>query len=145
MGTSVWLRELIKPSRGRAVISGDYSQQEPGIGAALAPDERMKRAYNVGDFYLGFALEAKAATPAQVQRYLERKRRRKQQDVPRDDADKALDALRDLYKPVVLGIIYDRTAWGLARARSWKSRSSSAVALSGDRRIKAAKARTWRT
>jgi hypothetical protein len=116
MGTSVWLRNLIKPRGGRVIISGDYSQQEPGVGAALAPDERMKRAYNTGDFYLGFAIEAKTATAAQVQRYLARKRLRKQQEVPKDDADKALDALRDLYKPVVLGIIFDRTAWGLARA-----------------------------
>jgi DNA polymerase I-like protein with 3'-5' exonuclease and polymerase domains len=116
MGTSVWLRSLIKPSFGRVIISADYSQQEPGVGAALAPDERMKRAYNVGDFYLGFAIEARTATPSQVQRYLERKRRRKQQEMPRDAEDEALDKLRDLYKPVVLGIIYDRTAWGLARA-----------------------------
>ena len=116
MGTSVWLRSLIKPSFGRVIISADYSQQEPGVGAALAPDERMQRAYNVGDFYLGFAIEAKTATPAQVQRYLERKRRRKRQEVPRDAEDKALDKLRDLYKPVILSIVFDRTAWGLARA-----------------------------
>jgi DNA polymerase I-like protein with 3'-5' exonuclease and polymerase domains len=116
MGTSVALRNLITPRRGRVIISADYSQQEPGIGAALAPDERMKRAYDVGDFYLGFAIEAKTATPPQVRRYLERKQRRKSQDVPLEAADKAMDELRERYKPVVLGIIYDRTAWGLARA-----------------------------
>jgi hypothetical protein len=112
MGASVWLRNLIKPSHGRVIISADYSQQEPGIGAALAGDERMKQAYSIGDFYLGFALEAGTATPAQVQNYLERKRL----GIPFDEGERALNTVRDLYKPVVLGIIYDRTEWGLARA-----------------------------
>jgi hypothetical protein len=56
MGTSVWLRNLIKPAGGRVIISTDYSQQEPGIGAALSADLRMQRAYNTGDFYLGFGI-----------------------------------------------------------------------------------------
>jgi hypothetical protein len=116
MGTSVWLRNLIKPERGRVIISADYSQQEPGIGAALSADLRMQRAYNIGDFYLGFGIETGAITHAQVQRYSARQALRKVRDRPLDADDHAVIAVRNLYKPVVLGIIYDRSEWGLARA-----------------------------
>ena len=116
MGTSVWLRGLIKPLHGRVVISGDYSQQEFGVGAGLAPDLAMQRAYNIGDAYLGFAVEAKATTASAVRQYLERQRERKRRDLPFDEADTAVHAVRELYKPVVLGIQYERTERGLAQA-----------------------------
>jgi DNA polymerase I len=116
MGTSVWLRNLITPERGKVVIVTDYSQQEFGEGAGLAPDLAMQRAYNLGDAYLGFAVEAGATTTAAVQRYLLRKAKRKKHDLPFDGADLAIERIRDLYKPVVLGIQYERTEFGLARA-----------------------------
>jgi hypothetical protein len=111
-GTAVWLRFLIKPRPGWVVLAADYSQQEFGIGAGLSGCVAMRRAYNIGDAYLGFAVEAKATTTVAVQRYLQRKK----QGLPLDDEDRVTDAVRDLYKPVVLGILYDRTEWGLARA-----------------------------
>jgi DNA polymerase I len=61
-GTSVWLRSLITPVPGMGLIASDYEQQEPGTGAGLSHDPVMRRAYQIGDFYLGFAVEAKAAT-----------------------------------------------------------------------------------
>jgi hypothetical protein len=42
--------------------------------------------------------------------------------------------------PLMLGGCMPLRVWC-----SWKSRSSSAVAVSGDRPMKAANARTWRT
>jgi hypothetical protein len=116
MGTSVWLRGLIKPERGRVVIASDYSQQEFGTGAGLAPDLAMQRAYDTGDSYLGFAVEANSVTKAEVQHYLSRQKERKTHDLPFDDTDKAVHAVRELYKPVVLGIQYERTEMGLALA-----------------------------
>jgi DNA polymerase I-like protein with 3'-5' exonuclease and polymerase domains len=116
MGTSVWLLNLIKPAPGRVIISADYSQQEPGIGAALSGDLRMQRAYNTGDFYLGFGIETGAVTGDQVQRYFARQKLRKRHDLPLDANDRIVTPVRTLYKPVVLGIIYDRSEWGLARA-----------------------------
>jgi hypothetical protein len=115
MGTSVWLRNLITPELHRVVIVGDYSQQEFGTGAGLAPDLAMQRAYNVGDAYLGFAVEAKATTASAVKRYLDRQHERKKHDLPFDEADLAVHAIRELYKPVVLGIQYEQTEWGLAQ------------------------------
>jgi hypothetical protein len=111
-GTSVWLRGLTKPKLGRVVLETDYNQQEFGIGAGLSGCMAMRRAYDFGDAYLGFAVEAKTISAASAQRYLQRKRHH----LPLDDEDRATDAVRDLYKPVVLGILYDRTEWGLARA-----------------------------
>lgn len=117
MGTSVWLRGLIKPARGRVVIASDYSQQEFGVGAGLAPDLAMQRAYDVGDSYLGFAIAAKAVAEVNVQHYLRRQVERKTgADLPFDDIDKSVHAVRELYKPVVLGIQYERTEMGLALA-----------------------------
>jgi DNA polymerase-1 len=117
MGTSVWLRGLIKPERGRVVIISDYSQQEFGVGAGLSRDMAMQRAYDSGDSYLGFAVEAKAITAVEVQHYLRRQKTRKTgRDLPFDATDKAVHTVRELYKPVVLGIQYDRTEIGLAAA-----------------------------
>jgi DNA polymerase-1 len=117
MGTSVWLRGLIKPERGRVVIASDYSQQEFGTGAGLSGDLAMQRAYETGDSYLGFAVEANAVTAAEVQHYLRRQTERKTRgDLTFDDIDKAVHAVRERYKPVVLGIQYERTEMGLALA-----------------------------
>jgi hypothetical protein len=60
-GPSVWLRGLIKPQPGWAVVYIDYCQQEFGIAAALSGDEAMMEAYLSGDPYLAFAKQAGAA------------------------------------------------------------------------------------
>jgi DNA polymerase family A len=62
-GPSAWLRSLIKPQPGHALAYVDYSQQEFGIGAALAHDRAMQDAYSCGDPYLQFAIQAGAAPP----------------------------------------------------------------------------------
>jgi len=110
-GTSVWLRSLITPEPGKGLIAADYSQQESGTGAGLSDDPVMKRAYTIGDAYLGFAVEAKATTTEAVQRYLGRRKRK----LGYDDYDNLIHTVRELYKPVVLSIQYGRGEWGLAR------------------------------
>jgi len=62
-GPSVWLRSLIKPPFGRALAYIDYTSQEIGIAAALSGDEAMLRAYQSGDPYIAFAIEAGLAPP----------------------------------------------------------------------------------
>jgi DNA polymerase-1 len=62
-GPASWIRHLIKPANGMAVAYIDWSQQEFGIAAALANDDRMKEAYTSGDPYLAFAKQA-GAVPA---------------------------------------------------------------------------------
>ena len=51
-GPSVWLRGLIRPERGSALVYADWSSQEFGIAASLSGDERMMEAYRSGDPYL---------------------------------------------------------------------------------------------
>lgn len=54
-GNAVWLRSLIKPTRGIAISYIDFEQQEIAIAAALSGDENLKSAYLSGDPYLAFA------------------------------------------------------------------------------------------
>ena len=60
-GASTWLRSLIKPEDNRAVAYIDWVSAEFGIAAALSGDVRMKSAYESGDVYMSFAIDAKAA------------------------------------------------------------------------------------
>lgn len=62
-GPAVWIRNLIRPTPGRALAYIDYSQQEFGIGAWLSRDPNMIAAYESGDPYLTFAKQAGAVPP----------------------------------------------------------------------------------
>ena len=53
-----WLRHLIRPSAGRAIITLDFGQQEFLIGAALSRDAQMIAAYRSGDPYLATAINS---------------------------------------------------------------------------------------
>jgi DNA polymerase-1 len=93
-GPSTWLRSLIKPEPGRALAYIDWSSAEFGIAAALSNDIRMQAAYNTGDIYMAFAIEAGAA--------------------PKGATKSTHRDVRDLYKIVVLATQYGQTAIGLA-------------------------------
>ena len=95
-GPSTWLRSLIKPEPGRAIAYVDWSSAEFGIAAALSGDERMKAAYETGDIYMAFAIEAGAA--------------------PKGATKVTHQEIRDLYKVVVLATQYGQTAVGLSKA-----------------------------
>jgi hypothetical protein len=62
-GPAVWLRGLIRPEPGRAIAYIDWSQQEFGIAAALAGDEKMLEAYTSGDPYLRYGQQAGVIPP----------------------------------------------------------------------------------
>jgi hypothetical protein len=99
-GPSVWLRGLIKPPPGHAVAYVDFAQQEFGIAAALSGDPAMQDAYRSGDPYLALA-----------KRY---------GFVPQDATKESIketeyEAVRELFKTVVLGIGYGMEAESLAR------------------------------
>ncbi len=59
-GLSAWLRRLVRPEPGMAVIYIDWSQQELGIAAALSGDQALSDAYRSDDPYLAFARMAGA-------------------------------------------------------------------------------------
>jgi hypothetical protein len=57
-GPSRWLRGLIKPKPGYGVAYLDFSSQEIAIAAALSKDPAMIEAYQSGDPYMKFAIQA---------------------------------------------------------------------------------------
>jgi hypothetical protein len=93
-GPSVWLRGLIKPPPGHALFYADWRAMEFGIAAALSEDPLMQAAYRSGDVYLEFAKQAGAA--------------------PADATKESHEAVRDLFKTVVLGVGYGMEEQSLA-------------------------------
>ena len=73
-GPATWLRGLIQPPPGRAVAYVDYEQQEFGIGAVLSGDVAMQHAYQSGDPYLAFAVQA-GAVPGDATKVTHQKER----------------------------------------------------------------------
>jgi hypothetical protein len=93
-GLAAWLRGLIRPEPGYAIVYLDWSQQEFGIVAALSRDERMMEAYRSGDPYLAFAKQAGA--------------------VPADGTKKTHKETREQFKTCALGVQFDMGAASLA-------------------------------
>jgi hypothetical protein len=93
-GPSVWLRGLIKPPQGHAVVYIDWKQQEFGIAAALSGDAAMQAAYLSGDPYLAFAKQAHA--------------------VPADASKATHGPQRELCKQCVLAVQYGMEERSLA-------------------------------
>lgn len=54
---SAWLRALVEPKPGCAVVESDYSSQEVLIGGVLAKDEKLIEAYRLNDPYVAFGFE----------------------------------------------------------------------------------------
>lgn len=93
-GPAVWLRSLIQPRSGFGVAYVDWSQQEFGIAAYLSRDLSMVQAYESGDPYITFAVQAGAAPP---------------------EATKASHgAVRDQFKACALAVQYGMGAEALA-------------------------------
>ena len=94
-GPAVWLRSLIQPEPGKALIYADYSQQEFAVAGYLSGDAAMQEAYRTGDPYMSFAKMAGAAPP---------------------EATKASHkAVRDLYKICALAVQFGMGEQSLAQ------------------------------
>jgi hypothetical protein len=93
-GPAKWIRFLIAPEPGRALIHRDYQQQEVRIAAILSGDTELLAACESGDVYLGIARALGFLSDAM-------------------SADE-VEAVRALFKTVVLGIQYGLGAWSLA-------------------------------
>ena len=90
----MWLRGLIRPKPGWGLAYVDWSQQEFGIAAALSGDTAMLEAYQSGDPYMAFAIQAGAVPPG---------------------ATRVLyDQERNLFKECALGVQYGMGETGLA-------------------------------
>jgi hypothetical protein len=93
-GPAKWLRHLITPPPGRALIHRDYCQQEVRIAAVLSGDAALLHACESGDVYLGIARQLgfirESMTPSE------------------------LGSIRSMFKTVVLGIQYGLGPYTLA-------------------------------
>jgi hypothetical protein len=94
-GPAVWLRSLIQPEPGKALIYADYAQQEFAIAGYLSGDPAMQEAYRSQDPYLSFAKMAGAAPP--------------------EATKESHKAVRNLYKICVLGVQFGIREQSLAR------------------------------
>lgn len=93
-GPSRWIRHLIKPEPGRALAYVDWSSQELAIAGALSGDAQLWQAYEGGDPYIGFAIQAGIAPQG---------------------ATKASHPMeRDQCKSIVLGVNYGMSAASIA-------------------------------
>lgn len=86
-----WVRNLVAPTRGRAIVHADIIAAEAGIAADLSGDPELIRIYQSGaDQYLEFAKSAGAAP----------------RDAVRDKKNHELEVIRGLYKVALLAIQY---------------------------------------
>jgi DNA polymerase I len=97
-GLPTWLHGLLKPPPGMALVELDFVAEEIAIVAGLSGDPAMIADYQNGDPYWQFAVRAKLAAPGA-------------------DVD---NCIRDLCKPVCLGMNYGMTPYGIA-AKTKKS------------------------
>lgn len=91
---SAWMRSLIQPKKGRAIVALDYAQQEFLLAALLSKDMNMVAAYHSGDPYLHTGKLAGA--------------------IPQDATRESHGPLRDKFKSTALGIQYMMASKGLA-------------------------------
>jgi DNA polymerase I len=95
-GPAKWLRSFISPPPGLALVHRDYSQEEPLIAAILSGDSELLAACEMPcGVYLGLAHQLGFC--------------------PADATKDTHGELRDLFKVVVLAILYGMTALSLAR------------------------------
>lgn len=84
---SHWMRNFIEARPGRAICEIDYSGQEFLLAAVLSRDPKMLQAYETGDPYTAFGIQAGI--------------------LPKGATKKSHPEIRDRLKTVVLGVSYN--------------------------------------
>ena len=93
-GAPAWLRGLIKPPPGHGLAYLDWKSQEIAIAAALSGDENLRAAYETGDPYMSFAIQAGLA--------------------PNGATKQSHEDVRNRCKAIVLGVQYGMSAKSIA-------------------------------
>jgi hypothetical protein len=83
-----WMRKIIHPHPGMAMVSVDWSQQEIAIAAKLSGDEKLMNAYNSGDVYLSLGKMSGS--------------------IPEEGTKKTHSTQRELFKALQLGLGYGK-------------------------------------
>jgi len=95
-GAPSWMRNLVQPPLGKALLYADWSGQEFAIAAALSKDPRMSEVYQSDDPYLAYAKLVNAAPP--------------------EATKETHKAIRDVFKIVNLQTLYGATVHGLSKS-----------------------------
>lgn len=93
---SSWIRSIIRPPAGYFLTGADFRAQEIMVGASMSGDKNLIETYYSADVYLDFAHKTGAVPDGWEQ------------------DKKAHDAVRQIYKAVVLGINFGMGAESLA-------------------------------
>ena len=101
-GKPAWLRSLVQPKPGRAIIEIDYAGQELFIQGLVSGDSNLMHDYLSEDLYMSFAKRADST-------------------IPRDATKKTHGEKRGMYKEVVLGIGYGMGGAALAQGLTMKT------------------------
>ena len=101
-GKPAWLRSLVQPKPGRAIIEIDYAGQELFIQGLISGDANLIHDYLSEDLYMSFAKRADST-------------------IPRNATKKTHSEKRAMYKEVVLGIGYGMGGAALAQAITMKT------------------------
>ena len=94
MSLPSWTHGVIKPPEGYGIVGLDWTAQEIGIGAQLSGDPALIADYLAGDPHLQFAIRSGLA--------------------PEGATKESHGEIRDLIKPVSLGIPYGISKYGVA-------------------------------
>jgi len=103
-GVAAWLRSLVRPEEGKALMYADFSGQEFAIAAALSQDQNMMDAYLSGDPHMGFGIRAGIVPEGSVV-----------VDDPKTDEEKHIKKMRAQCKVVNLASLYGQQAVSIAK------------------------------
>lgn len=122
---SAWMRCLISPPKGYAMGSIDYKSQEFLIAALLSKDSNMLEDYATGDVYLAFGKSTSF--------------------IPKEGTKAEYKHERDQCKPIVLGLQFDMSEYGLSKdlTEKWGREVSTDEALTWINKHKKAYKDLW--
>jgi DNA polymerase-1 len=100
---AAWMRHLIKPPEGYALVYLDWSAQEFHIAAHLSGDPAMKAVLDTADPYLAFAEMAGSIPKGTLERLGSKQAKRDYAEIRRQ------------FKIVALGVLFGKTAHGIAK------------------------------
>jgi len=104
IGLNGKLRRYIIPREGYGIRSVDWSQMEPGIVAAMSGDEKLLGMFNAGDVYSEMARQ-----------FYKKKLPKKARKLSDEKFKAKYGAMRQTMKECMIGIIYGKTPFGIAR------------------------------
>jgi len=118
LAMSAWLRCLVRPNKGEAIVGIDYASQEFIIAAVMSKDPDMMKAYKSGDPYLYFGIKAGGCSEKDGEWWKNEKQKYETTDgyiCPDPEKYARISEVRNLFKATTLGLQYGMGALSLAQ------------------------------